>query len=47
MVERYLAERLPTMLQAQVALAALGELRGGSEAASKLLVEMTARSRAA
>jgi hypothetical protein len=45
--ERFLAERQPTLLQAQVALAALGELRGCSEPASKLLVEMSARKQAA
>jgi hypothetical protein len=45
--ERYLAERQPTLLQAQVALAALGELRGGGGAASKLLTDLAATRRAA
>jgi hypothetical protein len=45
--ERFLAERQPTLLQAQVALAALGELRGGSRVASKVLVKLSARKQAA
>ena len=37
---RYLSEREPGLLRAQIALAALGELRGGSEAAGGILVNL-------
>jgi hypothetical protein len=37
---RYLEEAGPTLLQAGIALAALGELRGRGEAAGKLLAEL-------
>jgi hypothetical protein len=37
--ERYLVERQPTLLRAQVALAALGDLRSGGDAATELLAD--------
>jgi hypothetical protein len=42
--DRYLCEGEPTLLKAQVALAALSDLRGGqNESASKLLAKLTKR----
>jgi hypothetical protein len=40
---RFVAEAAPSLLQAQIALAALTELRAGSEAARKILFELAAR----
>jgi hypothetical protein len=37
---RYVAECSPSLLPAQMAVAALSELRGGSEPAKKTLAEM-------
>ena len=37
---RFVAEAAPSLLQAQIALAALSELRAGSEAAKRLLLEL-------
>ena len=37
---RYLSEREPGLLRAQIALAALSELRAGSEAAGAMLVKL-------
>jgi len=37
---RYVTEKKPSLLDAQIALAALSELRGGNEAAEKVLVEL-------
>jgi hypothetical protein len=37
---RYLSEREPGLLRAQIALAALAELRGGSDAAGGILVKL-------
>jgi hypothetical protein len=37
---RYVTEKKPSLLRAQIALAALSELRGGNEAAEKVLVEL-------
>ena len=34
---RYVMERSPSLLRAQIALAALGELRAGSESAMRVL----------
>jgi hypothetical protein len=39
---RYLDEAGPTLLQAQIALAALSDLRGQDEQAAKLLAELAA-----
>ena len=40
---RYVTERSASLLRAQIALAALSELRGGSEAAKRILVEVATR----
>jgi len=37
---RYVTEKKPSLLEAQIALAALSELRGGNEAAEKVLIEL-------
>ena len=37
---RFVTESGPSLLQAQIALAALAELRGGNDAARRLLVEL-------
>ena len=37
---RYVSEAAPSLLRAQIALAALSELRGGNEAAEKVLAEL-------
>jgi hypothetical protein len=39
---RYLEEAKPSLLQAQIALAALGELRGQDRQAAKLLADLAA-----
>jgi hypothetical protein len=45
--DRYICEREPTLLRAQIALAALSDLRGGqNESASKLLAKLTKRAQA-
>lgn len=37
---RYVSEAAPSLLRAQIAVAALRELRGGNEAAEKVLTEL-------
>jgi hypothetical protein len=37
---RYVAESKPSLLRVQMAVAALSELRGGSDAAKKILAEL-------
>jgi hypothetical protein len=37
---KYVAESAPSLLRAQMAVGALSELRGGSEAAKKILAEL-------
>jgi hypothetical protein len=40
---RFVSEAAPSLLKAQIALAALGELRAGSEAAKQVLRELAAQ----
>jgi len=42
---RFVTERSPSLLQAQVALAALSELRAGSESARRMLFELASQPR--
>jgi len=37
---RFVSESTPSLLQAQIALSALAELRGGNDAAKSLLTEL-------
>ena len=39
---RFVSESAPSLLQAQIALAALGELRAGNESAVQVLLELAA-----
>jgi hypothetical protein len=41
---RFVAEKSPSLLRAQIALAALGELRAGSDGANRLLFELASAS---
>jgi len=44
---RFTAETSPSLLESQIALAALGDLRSGSEAAKVLLVDLVSNWRSA